>query len=183
MEQPVARREPGLKPMARMLRDWIGLAQVGRFSGRPNEQRSPTGPGLAGSPIPSGWAAGLDVMVVDDNASSRFLIEKYFKDSGARLRAAENGAEAVSLYAECRADLVLLDLAMPVMDGNQAARRIRALEKERNWPAATLAALTANSAPAARAAAYEAGMNAFLEKPLRRQVLVTYVLEHLSASG
>ena len=126
-------------------------------------------------PPPVEWAVGLDILAVDDNATNRLLMERYFSGSGAALRLAASGAEAVSLYTEAPARLVLMDVSMPGMDGYQAAGLIRTQERAHDWPPAHIVAVTANVLDQHRQAAYLAGMDGFLPKPLRKADLMAYV--------
>jgi signal transduction histidine kinase len=126
-------------------------------------------------PRAAGWAAGLDVLAVDDNATNRLLLERYFAGSGARLRLAASGAEAVAAYAEAAATLVLMDVSMPGMDGYQAAGLIRTEEAAHGLPPAHIVAVTANVLDQHRQAAHMAGMDAFLPKPLRKAELIAHV--------
>jgi signal transduction histidine kinase/CheY-like chemotaxis protein len=128
------------------------------------------------TPVATGWADGIEVLAVDDNATNRLLLERYFSGSGARLRLAANGGEAVALYCEARADLVLMDVSMPGMDGYQATGLIRTHEAAHDWPAAHVVAVTANVLDQHREAAHLAGMDGFLGKPLRKAGLIDYVI-------
>jgi DNA-binding NarL/FixJ family response regulator len=86
---------------------------------------------------------------------------------------AANGQESVDLVAECRPDLVLMDMQMPVMDGVEATRRI----KER-WPAVRVIALTLHAKY--RAAALAAGADAFLLKDGSPDTLLGAILDQVA---
>jgi len=118
------------------------------------------------------WANGVDVLAVDDNATNRLLIALYFKGAGANLRFAGNGQEAVELYRDSPADLILMDVSMPVLDGFQASGLIRLHEQEAGLRRATIVAVTANVMEQDRNDARLAGMDAFLGKPLRKKDVV-----------
>jgi CheY-like chemotaxis protein len=97
---------------------------------------------------------------------------------------AGDGAAALDLWRAEREgdapyDLVLMDLNMPVMDGVEAARRMRAMEEGDGAPPTRIVALSANAFADDRATCLAAGMNAFLVKPLHREQLIT-TLEELS---
>ncbi len=72
---------------------------------------------------------------------------------------AADGQEAIRLVAALSPDVVLMDLAMPGLDGFQATRAIKA-----RWPACRVVALSVHGYPAARQAAFRAGVDAFVEK-------------------
>lgn len=121
------------------------------------------------------WAHGLHILAVDDSATNRLVLERYFATSGAVLRLARDGQEAVSLYREAPAHLVMMDVSMPVMDGYEATRLIRLHEKENGLPAAHVVATTANVLEKDWHEAQRAGMDGFLGKPLRKIELIHYV--------
>ena len=144
--------------------------------GGPDAQdKMPTSAACTPTAAPEGWARGRNVLAVDDNATNRLLIERYFRGAGARLRLACNGQEAVAAYRAEPADLILMDVSMPVMDGYQATGLIRLHEAKTGLPAAHVVATTANVLEQDRQEARVAGMNGFLGKPLRKAELVAYV--------
>jgi signal transduction histidine kinase/DNA-binding NarL/FixJ family response regulator len=124
---------------------------------------------------PARWADGLRVLAVDDNATNRLLLERYFQGSGARLRLAASGPEAITLHGQEPADLILMDVSMPGMDGYQATGLIRTQEAAHGLAPAHVVAVTANILEQHRQAAQLAGMDAFLGKPLRKADLVAHV--------
>lgn len=121
-------------------------------------------PVKAASPLPK----DLHLLVAEDNRTNRLLIEKMFKGSTQRITFANDGLEAVDKYVSARPDMVLMDLSMPNKDGLAATRDIRQTEAERQLPRCPIVAVTANASDADRQACFEAGMDAFLSKPLRK---------------
>jgi two-component system sensor histidine kinase/response regulator len=104
------------------------------------------------------------VLLVEDNPVNQKVAVRFLERMGCHVRVADNGADAVKAYREARFDLILMDLQMPVMDGLMATRRIREIENgERMTP---IVALTANAMSGQIDRCMEAGMNAFLSKPL-----------------
>ena len=103
----------------------------------------------------------LRVMVVDDAADLRFLIALLLEDEPGWVIAGEagDGAEALAMAAEVGPDLVLVDAAMPVMDGLEALSRLRSV-----LPDSLLVMLTAFPRGTLEAAASEAGADACLDK-------------------
>lgn len=104
------------------------------------------------------------VLVAEDVEVNREILRVALTREGHALRFAENGAEALALVQQEPFDLVLMDVQMPVMDGVEATRRIRALEH----PAATIpiVGLTANVMAAEQARYLGAGMTECLMKPI-----------------
>ena len=120
---------------------------------------------------------GLSVLVVDDNATNRQIVEAYLDGCGARVEQAATGGEALTeMHAACRSgapfELVVLDYNMPGMDGLDLARAIRRAPSLRG---ARLVMLTSSGDH--RAAAREAGVEHMLTKPVRRARLLEAVAE------
>jgi signal transduction histidine kinase/DNA-binding response OmpR family regulator len=115
---------------------------------------------------------GKTVLLAEDNATNRLVIEKLLAGSGITLEMAHNGRDAVSLYEKIRPDLVLMDVSMPLMNGYDATIAIRLIEKENAISACPIVALTANALPEDRLECSDAGMSDFLPKPVRRAELL-----------
>jgi CheY-like chemotaxis protein len=128
---------------------------------------------------------GLSILVAEDNEINALLMRSLLTRLGHAPTIAGNGEAAIESWAAARAalspyDLVLMDVQMPVMDGLEAARRIRAAEAESNAPRTRILALTANAQSEDRDAAMAAGMDGLLVKPLDRERL-REVLESVAA--
>lgn len=106
----------------------------------------------------------LYILLVEDNQINSRVAMTLLEQSGHKVVVAVNGAEALELIERERFDLILMDLHMPVMDGFEATRRIRALadREKANTP---IAALTADIMQEERDHCMEIGMNCFLAKP------------------
>jgi CheY-like chemotaxis protein len=112
----------------------------------------------------------LSLLLVEDNAVNQKVIGTMLGKLGCRFQSAVNGQEAVEHYSANLYDLVVMDCQMPVMDGYEATRRIRELEREsgRRTP---ILAMTANAMKGAREECLEAGMDDYLTKPLSLDAL------------
>ena len=126
--------------------------------------------------------AGIGLLVAEDNRTNRMLIGKMLADTGAALRFAETGADALRLFADMRPDAILMDMSMPVMDGLEATERIRALEAREGWPPCPIIALTANAFEEDRRRCLQAGMNGHLSKPIRKAQLLDTLRGFLSGA-
>ncbi len=112
------------------------------------------------------------VLVVDDGAINRALVEAFLSDLDCRLQSAEDGPSALAAIDKETPDLVLLDVQMPGMDGYEVCRRIKAGPRGRLLPVVMLTALdNAND----RVLALEAGADDFMSKPVDRIELVARV--------
>jgi len=174
-----AREAPaGGAALRKPLRERLFLETVARLlgAGGAAQPAARTGAQAGGTgTAPEAWAKGLRVLAVDDNATNRLLLERYFARSGAELRLAASGSEAVALYTGAPADLVLMDVSMPEMDGYQATGLIRTHEAAHGLAPAHVVAVTANILEQHRESARLAGMDAFLGKPLRKAELIAHV--------
>lgn len=116
------------------------------------------------------------ILIVDDVEINRTMLADILRPLGFDTVEAADGQEALDRIGQSRPDLVLMDLAMPVMDGLQATRALRSLQLTRNLP---IIALSANASNADRDEALEAGAQVFLAKPFDRADLLRCLGEQL----
>jgi signal transduction histidine kinase/ActR/RegA family two-component response regulator len=124
----------------------------------------------------------LRVMLVDDNATNRKVVELMLAQVGAETTACENGQEAVQAFNHAPFDLILMDLQMPVMDGLSATRAIREIERVGAKVRTPLVVLSANVSPQDRAGTAEAGADAHIGKPIRADELISTMMTVLEAA-
>lgn len=110
----------------------------------------------------------LRVLVVDDTMANRQVLGVFLKRLGHAVAMAEEGAQAVALFAAQPFDLVIMDVMMPVMDGYEATRRIKALCGDHWVPVVFLSALDKDES---LVAGLEAGGDDYLSKPINFSVL------------
>ena len=117
------------------------------------------------------------VLIVEDNDVNRLLIAAYLDQFGLTYETAVNGQEAVSMVQERRYDVVLMDIMMPVMDGLEATKQIRALDN----PLASLPiiALTANAMKGDRETYLASGLDGYISKPLSSADLFSALSEYI----
>ncbi len=113
------------------------------------------------------------VLLVEDSPTNRAVVEAFLEGLPIDLEMAENGKEGLEKAAETVYDLVLMDMAMPVMDGLTASREIRKLPGLNGK--SPIVALTANAMASDRQRCLSAGMNDYLAKPLKLDSLVGMV--------
>lgn len=121
------------------------------------------------------------ILLAEDNAVNQYLARTMLERLGCRVTAVFHGGEAVEAVESPRAsyDLVLMDVDMPVMDGNMATRKIRSMGGA--FEELPIVAMTANAVTGARDECFEAGMSGWLGKPYTRQDLATVIAEQLMA--
>ncbi|MDR2123431.1 MAG: response regulator [Desulfovibrio sp.] len=125
---------------------------------------------------------GLRVLLAEDNAINQQVAEEILTHEGISVRIADNGQEAVNiLTAEPQAfHIVLMDLQMPVMDGYEATRRLRAAQAFKNIP---IIAMTAHAMSGERDACINAGMNDHVAKPIEVEKLFEVLQRWAPAGG
>lgn len=132
---------------------------------------------LSIAPVPRGKRlAGLRILVVDDSDLNREVAQRILATEGAHVQLANDGRAAVYWLREHprAADIVLMDVQMPVMDGYEATRQLRLLPHAQDLP---VVALTAGAFKAQQEVALQAGMNAFVAKPFNVEELIAIILE------
>lgn len=119
-------------------------------------------------------------LVVDDFPDCRTLFAKVLKPFGFELREAANGLEAVDIWKEWRPHLIWMDMRMPVMNGDEAVKRIREMEKaEAANPGTVIIAQTASSFDDERDDILNAGCDDFLRKPFKESEVFELIGKHL----
>lgn len=125
----------------------------------------------------------LRILVADDVAQNVELLELNLRRLGHQPHSVGDGQAAADAYASQAFDLVLMDVQMPGMDGLEATRRIRALERQRGARAVPIIALTASVLDRDRQNALDAGMNGFASKPLDLNGLFDEIARLLGATS
>ena len=124
---------------------------------------------------------GRCILLVEDNELNREIAVEILNEYGFMVDTAENGAEAVEKVKNskpCNYDLVLMDVQMPVMNGYEATKQIRAL-RDPALAGITILAMTANAFDEDKKKALECGMNGFLSKPIVIEELISTLQNNL----
>jgi PAS domain S-box-containing protein len=109
----------------------------------------------------------LVILLAEDNALNRELATLFLEDRGHRIVCASNGREALDILAKERVDLVLMDIQMPVMDGETATKAIRALTGAATPSTVPIIAMTAHALSGDRQRFLQQGMDGYVSKPIR----------------
>ena len=121
---------------------------------------------------------GKRVLVVDDNAVNRHVLQRQLSRMGMEIETANDGQAAVQAALARPFDLVLMDVSMPVMDGHAASRAIRAAGADMHGDdclalsSLPIIGVTAQAMPGDREACEASGMTGYLTKPVQRQALI-----------
>ena len=116
---------------------------------------------------------GAEILLVEDNPVNQLVAGKFLEKMQLNVTLADNGAEAVAWVRKKSFDAVLMDLHMPVMDGVEATRQIRAMPEGGSLP---IIAMTASAMTEERQACLDAGMNDHIAKPIEHDLLVSCLL-------
>ena len=125
--------------------------------------------------------SGLHLLIVEDNAINMEIAEFYLEDHGAVVSKAWNGQEAIHQFKASEPgsfDAILMDIMMPVMDGLEATRRIRALPRS-DAQSVVILAMTAQCTSDSISQGQKAGMNGHLIKPLDSEKMIEMILQSL----
>ena len=114
----------------------------------------------------------LHILLVEDSPDNQVLVRSYLKSTPYQVDVAEHGAVAVERFKEGHYDVILMDMNMPVMDGYEATRAIRAWEQQNDMSKTQIIALTALVLKEEGEKILEAGCNAHMTKPIKRQTLL-----------
>ena len=120
------------------------------------------------------------ILVVDDSVLNLEFVEEALQAHGYEVLRATDGLAALDAVRRHRPDLILLDIRMPEMDGQELARRLKADPATRRIP---LVALTACAMTGDREKILAAGFDAYISKPINMQNFLTEVQRHLGVEG
>ena len=139
------------------------------------------GIGTDGEPSPVGR---LNILLVEDGVANQKLAMALLRKWGHNATLAEKGQQAVDQWRTTRFDVILMDVQMPVMDGLEATRMIRELERaSRTDVHIPIVAMTARAMKGDREKCLDAGMDDYLSKPIRRNELFQALRSHVPRSS
>ena len=116
------------------------------------------------------------ILIAEDNQMNQLLLQAVLKKTGVNIIIAGNGEEALAKLAENNADIILMDIQMPGMDGIAATRLIR----KKYGDAIPVIAMTAHVLDTEKEKCFQAGMNAYLTKPVNEEDLISTLQNYLS---
>lgn len=116
------------------------------------------------------------ILLVEDYADAREMYRDYLAYAGFDVHTADNGKDAIETARRVRPDLILMDLSLPVLDGWEATRRLKA---DKATAAITVIALSAHAMVIERQRAAQAGCDGFIAKPCLPEQLVEELARYL----
>jgi two-component system sensor histidine kinase/response regulator len=150
-------------------------ARLGQGSAAPQQLPAPEAAGHPAAPM-----VGAAILLVEDNVFSQQVGRELLEEAGATVVVANNGSEALDLMRQQRFDCVLMDVQMPVMDGFEATRRIRADPELRDT---LVLAMTANAGVEDQERCMAAGMDEFITKPIAPAQLAATIARRLAQAA
>lgn len=156
-----------IDPLLRELLGLTDLASLSLSAGAPEELLGST-PGDEDSDTKE-----VKILVVDDVDVNRSLLTNILEGCGHKVSCAKDGREALEYAAETVFDVILMDCLMPVMDGFEAATRIRNLSGGSSQ--SPIVAVTASALPEARQMCIRSGMDDYIPKPIKRDKIVATI--------
>lgn len=160
--------EPGQGSQFTVALPWIKVHRP-TFGDEPASQPPPSAAFNANGTRPRLPAT---ILIAEDTETILYALDEYLRVKGFRVIKTRDGQEAVEQTLAHRPDLILMDIQMPVMDGLEAIRRIRASESEMKNTQVPIIALTALAMPGDRERCLQAGANGYLSKPVRLTDLI-----------
>ena len=125
-----------------------------------------------------GLPRDLTVLVVEDDSTTRFYLRKVMEKLGPHVEIAENGQEALAMLKKNHLDCILMDIQMPVLDGVETTKRIRAMEGDiKDIP---IIAMTAYAMSGDREKFLAVGMSDYIAKPVDHEDLMLVLKRNLS---
>ena len=112
------------------------------------------------------------VLLAEDNAVNQCVVEQMLLDTPYKIELAKNGREALDKFCAQGADVILMDISMPEMDGYEATQAIRDVEQESDLKRTPIIGLTAHAMKDDRQRCIDAGMDDYLAKPVRMSALI-----------
>ncbi|MBE3639674.1 response regulator [Mangrovicoccus algicola] len=131
------------------------------------------------APPPTAARPRMRILAAEDNKTNQLVFAKLLKAFDLDLTFADDGLEAVEKFQALQPHLIFMDISMPQMDGKEATRRIREIERLESRPRVPICALTAHAMDGDDQGILEAGLDFYLTKPLRRGEILERIRAHV----
>lgn len=118
------------------------------------------------------------ILMIEDNVQNRYLATYLLEQRGYKVVSAEDGPSGIALAQTLVAELILLDIQLPLMDGYAVAQALRGVDALRSTP---IVAVTSYAMPGDREKCLAAGCNGYIEKPINPETFVTEIERFLTS--
>ncbi|RMA43379.1 ATP-binding protein [Rhodophyticola porphyridii] len=166
-----------------LLRDAVMATALGQETEPPSARSGTETATAPASPAPADPHAApppqprvLRLLAAEDNKTNQLVFRKMIKSLTLDLCMVSNGREALDAYVAHPPDLVFTDISMPEMDGLEAAREIRAFEARHDLPRVPIVAMTAHAMDGDEKRIFEAGIDHYLTKPLKKDAILDRIV-------
>lgn len=142
-------------------------------------------PGITGTPAAPAAAATdskFDLLIAEDNEVNQIVFSQILQQTRYQFHIAHNGLQAVEFWKEHHPPVILMDVSMPVMNGHEATRKIRALEQEAGLPRTPIIGVTAHAQESDKELCFAAGMDDYMSKPISPERLQDKLLRWMPSS-
>lgn len=116
------------------------------------------------------------ILVIEDNETNLYMMRFLLQENNYQVVEARDGVEGVKLAASEEPDLILMDIQLPLLDGYEATKQIKANEKIKHIP---IIALTSYAMVGDKEKTLKAGCNGYMEKPINPETLITEIKKYL----
>ncbi len=130
----------------------------------------------------SSMSSNIKFLIAEDNLVNQNVVKLMLKKLGHSVTIAKDGLEAIQLFEKEIFDVILMDIQMPVMDGEEATKKIRSMEKKTNNHIPIIA-LTANAMKGDKERFLKSGMDSYVAKPIRKEELLSVIESVLPAKS
>ena len=120
------------------------------------------------------------ILIIEDNEKNLYMIKFMMEQNGYQVVEAKDGVEGVEMAAIEKPDLILMDIQLPLLDGYEATRQIKANKKISHIP---VIAITSYAMVGDREKALEAGCDGYIEKPINPELFLAEIKQYLSKKG
>jgi CheY-like chemotaxis protein len=128
------------------------------------------------APLVTEDLSGKIILLVEDNQINQIVVSEFLAFAKANVVIANNGLEALTLFEENRFDAILMDIQLPLLDGYETTKRIRAMEIGGSIP---IIGISAGVSEQEISKALSSGMNDFLPKPLNPEAMIKTLMQHI----
>lgn len=155
---------------------WLTV-QLGKTEPNIQPQVEPSETPIAAEMFLKALHPPIHVLLIEDDIINQMIVQEMLQDVGIRITIARHGQEAIDIFPQGCFDLIISDMQMPVMDGLEATRRIRALPTGVDIP---IIAMTANAFAEDQISCLEAGMNDYISKPVDPNILFDVIVKWIN---
>ena len=132
---------------------------------------------------PENAPTAATILVAEDHPVNAMFIERLLRKNGFTIHCVQNGEEVLKAVAKQHYDLILMDIAMPLLDGVETTKRLRAADNLQTARDVPIIAMTAHAMKGDKENFLAQGMDGYIGKPIQSRLLLRLLEQHLSGGG